>query len=74
MSDELHLNEIDCVRLLVSANQEVYCVFLLLLKHYIPILIMLTNHLFFFWSFCLVGFNGTGTVGDYAASCGALVH
>ena len=37
LSDDLHLNEIECVRLLVSTNQEVllhpYCVAFLLLAH-----------------------------------------
>jgi hypothetical protein len=41
LSDDLHLNEIDCVRLLVTANQEVnlgcYCL----------------SQLFIFWHYCL---------------------
>ncbi|EEF37928.1 hypothetical protein RCOM_0223370 [Ricinus communis] len=68
LSDDLHLNEIDCVQLLVSANQEVDLSFLSLLSLYLRHmhqkwnLISDCQLLFLF----VVGFNGTRAIRNFA--------
>ena len=69
MSDDLHLNEIECVRLLVSANQEVNLDFTSLSQVFTDS----CSYSCFFFSF-LVGFNGTGAIGNSAACSRTLVH
>lgn len=74
MSDDLHLNEIDCVRLLISANQEVDLRRLLFVTifHW-PIIYMwkvLRDSLFSL----IVGLNGKRATRGFAPGSGALVH
>jgi hypothetical protein len=88
LSDDLHLNEIDCVRLLVMANQEVnlgcYCLSKLFIFWYCGFTSVLFYLMLFYcinltftykkMFYFLVEFNGTRAIGDFTPCSRTLVY
>lgn len=72
MSDDLNLNEVDCVRLLVSANQEVFFVKIVQDKFsYGSCFVFL---ILYFKTIFSVGFIWEGATGDFTPCRRALVY